>query len=261
MSNHQSQKPNIWILILITLAILSGCTSKKKDDLQLDELKTGTKYIVKMSALADPDTGKRKEIDDETVQTVKRVLSNRLRGSGIRSLSIKNQEDKNLLIMVPEDSDSDLIKYLITTVGHLEIKEQVSARKDKSVRWKTVMDGSAIKKATAEKMRNRPVINVVIKDSFKKEFSEITGRNVGKPVGIFLDSELIDSPNVVEPIYRGKFIISGGKMNFDKSRKVAILLDSGSLPVKLKILKIVTPEGKIMKTPLPAPTGKENDKK
>ncbi|MCD4784935.1 MAG: hypothetical protein K8T10_14055 [Candidatus Eremiobacteraeota bacterium] len=174
MLHNSLKKSYIGFIVLITLVLLSGCISKKQNDIHHKELKSGTRFIVKMIPSKDPKTGKKKIIDNETIQSVKKVLFSRIRESGIESISIKKQEDEKLLITIPRESDTEMVRYLIEKVGSFQIRQQVATKKGKPIKWKTVMNKSAIKKATFERIKSRPVINVVLKDSFKKKFAEIT---------------------------------------------------------------------------------------
>jgi preprotein translocase subunit SecD len=61
-------------------------------------------------------------------------------------------------------------------------------------------------------------------------FSQITGRLIGKPLGIFLDNDLISYPNVQAQI-GAKGIIEG--MSLDDAERLSIQLNTGALPLSL----------------------------
>ena len=69
-----------------------------------------------------------------------------------------------------------------------------------------------------------------------KLFEEITGRNVGKPLAIFVDKFLISAPIVNQKITGGKAVITGN-FTVKEAKKLAISIRSGSLPVPLKLVK------------------------
>lgn len=66
-------------------------------------------------------------------------------------------------------------------------------------------------------------------------FADITGRNIGKQVAIFLDNEPISIPTVNEAITSGEAMISGG-FTFNEARLLAQRLNSGALPVPVELL-------------------------
>ncbi len=65
-------------------------------------------------------------------------------------------------------------------------------------------------------------------------FEEITKRNLQKPLGIFLDDELISAPTV-QAVIKETGVITG--INIDEGRTLAIQLNSGSLDVPLKVIQ------------------------
>lgn len=69
-----------------------------------------------------------------------------------------------------------------------------------------------------------------------KLFTDITGRNVGKTVAIFLDNQLLSAPKVNEQINGGKAVIQGG-FSVDEAKTLSIALNAGALPVPLKVLE------------------------
>ncbi len=69
----------------------------------------------------------------------------------------------------------------------------------------------------------------------KDLFKDITTRNVGKPVAIFLDGEPISIPNVNEPITDGRAVISGS-FNLQDARVLSQRLNAGALPVPIELI-------------------------
>lgn len=68
-----------------------------------------------------------------------------------------------------------------------------------------------------------------------KIFGDITERNVGKPVAIFLDGQPISVPTVNEPIRDGNAVISG-EFTWEEARLLAQRLNSGALPVPIELI-------------------------
>lgn len=66
-------------------------------------------------------------------------------------------------------------------------------------------------------------------------FAEITKRNIGKPVAIFLDGEIISQPTVQAEIIGGQAVITGqGDVN--EAKILARRLQAGALPVPIKLI-------------------------
>ena len=69
----------------------------------------------------------------------------------------------------------------------------------------------------------------------KDMFAEITARNIGKPVGIFLDGIPITTPTVNEEIRDGSAIITGD-FNLVEAKELAQRLNAGALPVPINLI-------------------------
>lgn len=82
----------------------------------------------------------------------------------------------------------------------------------------------------------QPVVGLEFSDEGAKKFSEITGRNVGKPVAIFLDEWPLTMPLVREQITAGQAVITG-EFGLDEAKRLSIQLNAGALPTPIKIIE------------------------
>ncbi|MBU4360485.1 protein translocase subunit SecD, partial [Patescibacteria group bacterium] len=80
-----------------------------------------------------------------------------------------------------------------------------------------------------------PEVGLEFNDEGKDLFAEITTRNVGKPVAIFLDGFAISIPTVNEPIREGNAVISG-RFNIQEAKELVQRLNAGALPVPIEII-------------------------
>lgn len=82
-------------------------------------------------------------------------------------------------------------------------------------------------------------------DEAALEWKRITANNIGESIAIVLDDNVFSYPVVQSEIEGGKSTISG---NFSKNEAndLAGILNSGSLPVRLRLLeeKIIGPQKK-----------------
>ncbi|MBE9501882.1 MAG: protein translocase subunit SecD [Chloroflexi bacterium] len=81
---------------------------------------------------------------------------------------------------------------------------------------------------------NEPVVRFEWDSDGAELFSQITGRLIGMPLGIVLDSELISAP-VVRSQIRESGIIEG--LDVGEAQRLAIQLDTGALPVPLTLVR------------------------
>ncbi len=80
----------------------------------------------------------------------------------------------------------------------------------------------------------KPQISLSFNDEGAKLFEEITGRNIGKPLAISVDNEIISSPRVNEKIIGGNAVITG--MTIDEARSLTNLLNAGALPAPVNLI-------------------------
>lgn len=104
--------------------------------------------------------------------------------------------------------------------------------------WKnTGLSGKQLKKAEVvqDPQSGATQVSLNFDDEGGKLFADLTGRNIGKPIAIFLDGEIISAPRVDRQINEGRAVITG---NFDvaSARQLAINLNAGALPVPVEQL-------------------------
>jgi protein-export membrane protein SecD len=68
-----------------------------------------------------------------------------------------------------------------------------------------------------------------------KIFENLTSRNIGKPLAIYIDQVLISAPTVQEAISGGKAQITG-KFTIDEAKALSRNLNAGALPVPINLI-------------------------
>ncbi len=104
--------------------------------------------------------------------------------------------------------------------------------------WKnTKLSGKYLKKAfvTYDNNTGDPEVSLEFNSEGAKLFEEITARNVGKPLAIFLDGSPISVPRVNEKITGGKAVITG-RFNLKEAKTLVQRLNAGALPVPIKLI-------------------------
>jgi protein-export membrane protein SecD len=108
----------------------------------------------------------------------------------------------------------------------------------------TGLDGARVARATLQfdPTTNAPVVALKFDEQGTKLFADLTTNNVGKPVAIFLDGNLISSPIVNEPIPSGEAVISGGGPGFrvEEARELVRDINFGALPFKIEVAQTQT---------------------
>jgi len=81
----------------------------------------------------------------------------------------------------------------------------------------------------------KPQVQLSFTNDGSKKFADITKRNVGKPVAIVLDNQVIEAPRVNEPILTGSAVITGS-FAVAQAKSLSIALNAGALPAPLQII-------------------------
>ena len=107
-----------------------------------------------------------------------------------------------------------------------------------SEQWKSSgLSGQQLKRAEVVTDQQSGQIQVSL--NFDAEgtqlFADITKRNVGKSVAIFLDGEAISIPRVNEQINNGRAVITGS-FSINEAQLLTRRLNSGALPVPIKLI-------------------------
>lgn len=104
--------------------------------------------------------------------------------------------------------------------------------------WKnTELTGKNLEKASVQfnPNDNSPEVALEFDSQGSEMFAQITERNIGKPVAIFLDNYPISVPSVNEKITGGKAVISGN-FNIQEAKLLAQRLNAGALPVPISLI-------------------------
>lgn len=108
--------------------------------------------------------------------------------------------------------------------------------------WKnTELSGQHLQKATVEfdQTSGVPQVSLEFNSEGSDLFAEITKRNTGKLVAIFLDGTPISIPVVNEPILSGQAVISGS-FSLKEAKLLAQRLNAGALPVPIDLISQTT---------------------
>jgi len=169
------------------------------------------------------------KVTPDSMRKAKGIIEERVNQLGVAEPVIQVQGDRRLIVELagikdPEKAVVDMIKP-----AYLEFK---------TADGKTVLTGKELEDAqeTRDPNSGKITVNLTFTPEGTKKFARITAENVGRPLGIFLDGNLLQDPKVNEPIPSGRAEITGYS-SLEEAHRMAILLRSGALPVKLKVLE------------------------
>lgn len=214
-----------WRLIitiaLVGLSILAIVPPAQKIRLGLD-LKGGSHIV--LECIDTPEA----PLDEDSVKRVVEVVRNRIDQLGVTEPVILRQGERRVLVQLPGETDPQRAVELIGKTALLEFKDETG---------KTLLTGATLKNAQVQYDRfGRPTVSISFNEEGAKLFGQATTANVGKPIGIYLDGNLISNPVVQEPILKGDAQITG-RFTLDEAQNLAILLRAGALPVKVEVIE------------------------
>jgi len=221
----------ICILLVFPFSFTKDWLKKKGIDFKLGlDLKGGIQLIYEADVSKIPEG----EID-QAMTSLRSAIERRVNLFGVSEPIIQTSRGQDgkwrLFVALPGIKDFDQALKVIGKTAHLDFREEKN-----NTFVPTGLEGKHLKKA--EVGTNPQTGEIVVNLEFNAEgaqlFSEITKRNVGKYVAIYLDDDPISIPKVNEEIREGKAVISG---NFDLSsaRILATQLNAGALPVPITL--------------------------
>tara|TARA_B100001750_G_scaffold33155_1_gene23021 strand:- start:4039 stop:5892 length:1854 start_codon:yes stop_codon:yes gene_type:complete len=86
---------------------------------------------------------------------------------------------------------------------------------------------------------NLPIINIVFNDEGARKFGEITTKLANTPdlLVIELDGQELIASRVINPITNGAAYIEGGDFTYERVQDLALLLESGRLPLPINLIQ------------------------
>jgi len=189
------------------------------------DLQGGTHVV--LEAVDTPEA----KVDEDAVQRVVKIIEKRVNEIGLTEPIIQRQGERRIIVELPGIKEPEKAIQMLGKTALLEFQDESGT---------TVMTGKDLKDAKAEIGQNKnSVVALEFSSDGAKLFGDLTAKNVGKHISILLDKKVLTSPVVNEPIPSGKAIITGSR-TIEEAQELAILLRSGSLPVKVEVLEMRT---------------------
>ncbi len=203
------------------------------------DLAGGTHLVFQadMSEIADEDR-------DSALEAAKENIDRRVNLFGVAEPLIQTSkigEGYRLIVELPGVGEIDQAIDLIGQTAQLDFRElspEATEAATLADYQETGLTGKDLARSQVQFDPNtgQPVVGLEFNSEGAKKFAEITKRNVGRPVGIFLDELPITIPMVQEEITTGDAVITG-EFNIDEAKKLSIQLNAGALPAPIKIIE------------------------
>lgn len=189
-----------------------------------------------------------------TMSAVRSTIERRVNSFGVAEPQVVVEGQDKVIVELPGIKDvqsaidqigqTPFLEFRVQATKPPEVKvgEDGKAVVDATTGWDpTGLSGKQLTRATADLQQGSAslggdvVVRLEFNDEGKKLFGEITSKNVGKPIAIFLDGKILSAPTVQTAITDGTAIITGN-FTIQDAKDLATRLNSGALPVPIKIV-------------------------
>ncbi len=219
---------------------------EKSFDLKLGlDLQGGT-HLVYESDLKDIPS----DAQADAMESARDVIERRVNAFGVSEPVVQVSGSNRIIVELPGVKDINEAIGLIGQTPFLEFREQNTNLPEftpdadgnitvnpNDLYKSTGLTGKQFERAVLDfdPQTNAPQISLQFNAEGTKLFSEITTRNVGKRVAIFLDGQILSDPVVQTPITDGKAVITGQR-DLKEAKELITRLNSGALPVPIKLI-------------------------
>jgi preprotein translocase subunit SecD len=185
---------------------------------------------------------------DQSIEVIRR----RVDQLGTTEPSIQRQGADRILVQVPGLQDPARLEEILGKTAKLEFRllgdagtsdtellpSRDSGGQKVPVERRVIVDGGDLTDAQPgfDSRTNEPIVNFRFNLRGAGRFGEATTQNVGRPLAIVLDQEVISAPRILQPITGGAGQISG-RFTVQQANDLSVLLRSGALPAKLTIVE------------------------
>lgn len=190
------------------------------------------------------------EAQADAMTSARDVIERRVNAFGVSEPLIQVSGNNRLIVELPGVKDINEAINLIGQTPFLEFREEnpnppsatpnengeISISAD-DVFLATELSGKQLERAVLEfdQATGAPIVSLQFNGEGQKLFGELTQRNIGKRLAIFLDGEIISAPTVQNAITDGKAVITNiGTVQ--EAKELVTRLNSGALPVPIKLI-------------------------
>jgi preprotein translocase subunit SecD len=177
----------------------------------------------------------KKEDYNDILAATKDLIERRINTLGISETNISYYRSGKIIVEIPSIKNPEEAISVIGKTPFLEFRTTQSIGTE-TIFIPTELTGKYLKTANVvfETQTGLPVVSLELTNEGAKIFEKLTRENLGKPIGIFIDNNLISAPVVREVISGGKAIIEGN-FSLQQAKELSANLKQGALPVPLKL--------------------------
>jgi preprotein translocase subunit SecD len=211
------------------------------------DIKGGVRLVVKLDT-----SGLKSTERDAAISSVKDIITRRVNLFGVSETNIissKVGNEDRIIIEIPGQDDLDRAAKTIGSTAQLKFKYL-----DKSIKWpitdfkeiegkEIFLDSGVTGKdlvsadVSFDPKTNNPLIQLKFTNEGREKFSKLLKENIERPIGIFLDDEILQTPVVSKELANTPVFdptITG--VSLEEAKSISSLLRAGALPVPIEII-------------------------
>ncbi len=191
----------------------------------------------------------KKEDIEDSLNSARDVIERRVNFFGVSEPSIQTIKSGNsfrIAIDLPGITNVEEAVKLVGKTAQLSFREELPQNMNNATQAplllafnpKAKLAGKEVKKATVSfnEQNGEPQVALSFSAEGARLFGELTQKNVGKQIGIFIDDRILSAPVVQQPILDGNAVITGSS-TLEEAKSLAIAINSGSLPLPIKLIE------------------------
>jgi preprotein translocase subunit SecD len=217
----------------LNLAV-GNITIKRSFDLKLGLDLVGGSHLVfeaDMNSLPEDKRG-------TALEGVRDVIEKRVNLFGVSEPNIQTSRfegKERIIVELPGINDTKEAIDLVGKTAQLVFAEVVSETEPLKI---TDLTGADLESAAVvfDQVSGKPAVGIEFSDEGGKKFEVLTEKNIGKPLVILLDDQIVSAPVVEEKIAGGSAQIKG-EFSLEEAKKLTIQLNAGALPVPVELVE------------------------
>ncbi len=178
---------------------------------------------------AEPSPGA--PVTKQAMARAMEILSYRIDKLGVTEPVVQQVGQNRIMVQLPGVKDPEQALHYLGQTALLQIK---------SPSGQVLLTGKDLSNAVAAISQGQYVVNLTFNAQGTTLFRRATKKYLGQVLPIYLDGKLLEAPRVNDVIPNGQAELTGGFTSLKQAQRMALLLQSGALPVSLKVLDVRT---------------------
>jgi preprotein translocase subunit SecD len=174
-------------------------------------------------------------VNAQAMARAMQIMSFRVNALGVSEPVLQQVGSNRIMVQLPGVKNQEQALHWLGETALLQIKSPNGKQ--------VLVTGGDLANAQAaiDQTQSDPyVVDLTFNARGTKLFAEATKKYLGQPLPIYLNGRLVEAPVVQSVIPNGQAELTGGFKSLQQAQQTALLLQSGALPVKLKVLSVQT---------------------